>query len=45
MLSAMGFPDWPAEVYAYGNVIGTGNAVVGWFPPPGSRATAAEVAK
>jgi len=32
MLSAMGFPDWPAEVYAYGNVIGTGNAVVGWFP-------------
>jgi 2-aminophenol/2-amino-5-chlorophenol 1,6-dioxygenase beta subunit len=30
MLSAMGLPDYPAEVYAYGTVIGTGNAVVAW---------------
>ena len=32
MLSAMGFPDYPAELYAYGSVIGTGNAVMGWRP-------------
>jgi 2-aminophenol/2-amino-5-chlorophenol 1,6-dioxygenase beta subunit len=32
MMSAMGYPDYPAEVYAYGSVIGTGNAVVGWYP-------------
>ncbi|HMV66412.1 MAG TPA: tRNA U-34 5-methylaminomethyl-2-thiouridine biosynthesis protein [Myxococcota bacterium] len=30
MLAAMGFPELPGEVYAYGTVIGTGNAVVGW---------------
>lgn len=30
MLHAMGIPSYPAEVYAYGNVIGTGNAVVEW---------------
>lgn len=33
MLAALGYPDWPAEVYAYGNVIGTGNAVAAWYPP------------
>lgn len=33
MLSALGVPTYPAELYAYGTVIGTGNAVVGWFPP------------
>jgi 2-aminophenol/2-amino-5-chlorophenol 1,6-dioxygenase beta subunit len=32
MLSALGLPDYPAEIYAYGTVIGTGNAVAGWFP-------------
>lgn len=32
MLAAMDFPELPGEVYAYGSVIGTGNAVVGWFP-------------
>ena len=32
MLSALGFPDYPAEVYAYGTVIGTGNTVAAWFP-------------
>ncbi|MCB9027257.1 MAG: tRNA U-34 5-methylaminomethyl-2-thiouridine biosynthesis protein [Bdellovibrionaceae bacterium] len=30
MMSAMGFPTYPAEVYAYGTVIGTGNAIVEW---------------
>lgn len=30
MLSAMGIPSYPAEVHGYGNVIGTGNAVVEW---------------
>ena len=30
MLSAMGFPSYPAEVHGYGTVIGTGNAVVKW---------------
>lgn len=30
MLSAMDFPEYPAEVHGYGNVIGTGNAVVEW---------------
>lgn len=30
MLSALGMPTYPAEVHAYGSVIGTGNAVVEW---------------
>lgn len=30
MLSALETPSYPAEVYAYGTVIGTGNAVVAW---------------
>jgi 2-aminophenol/2-amino-5-chlorophenol 1,6-dioxygenase beta subunit len=30
MLAAMDFPTAPAEVHAYGTVIGTGNAVVEW---------------
>jgi 2-aminophenol/2-amino-5-chlorophenol 1,6-dioxygenase beta subunit len=32
LLGALGVPQLPGEVYAYGTVIGTGNAVVGWFP-------------
>ena len=32
MLSALNFPEFPADVHAYGNVIGTGNAVVEWTP-------------
>ncbi|MEZ4319587.1 MAG: tRNA U-34 5-methylaminomethyl-2-thiouridine biosynthesis protein [Myxococcota bacterium] len=32
MLSALGVPAIPGEVYAYGTVIGTGNAIVGWYP-------------
>jgi len=31
LMSAMNFPKTPGEVYAYGTVIGTGNAVVGWL--------------
>lgn len=30
MLAALNFPTYPAEVHAYGTVIGTGNAVVEW---------------
>lgn len=30
LLGALGFPDYPALVHAYGTVIGTGNAVVEW---------------
>jgi hypothetical protein len=31
-MSALDFPTYPAEVYGYWTVIGTGNAVVGWHP-------------
>ena len=30
LMAAMGWPELPAEVHAYGTVIGTGNAVVSW---------------
>jgi len=30
LMSALEFPGYPAEVYAYGTVIGTGNAIVEW---------------
>jgi 2-aminophenol/2-amino-5-chlorophenol 1,6-dioxygenase beta subunit len=32
MMGAMGFPAYPGEIYGYGTIIGTGNAVVGWYP-------------
>ena len=32
LIAALDYPDYPAEVHAYGNVIGTGNAVVEWNP-------------
>lgn len=32
LLSALDYPEYPAEVHAYGSVIGTGNAVVEWDP-------------
>ena len=32
MLSALGVPELAGELYAYGTVIGTGNAIVGWYP-------------
>lgn len=31
LLAALDFPTTPAELYAYGTVIGTGNAVMGWL--------------
>jgi 2-aminophenol/2-amino-5-chlorophenol 1,6-dioxygenase beta subunit len=39
LLSALRCPERPAEVYAYGNVIGTGNAVAAWLEdgPPSPR--------
>ena len=32
LLAALDFPDYPAELHGYGNVIGTGNAVIEWDP-------------
>ncbi len=32
LLSALDFPTYGAELYGYGTVIGTGNAVMGWKP-------------
>ena len=40
MLAALDYPTYPAEVYAYGTVIGTGNAVVGWLPEHQKKGTA-----
>ena len=30
MLSAMNFPEYPAEIYGYQSVIGTGNVIAAW---------------
>ena len=38
LLGALELPDYPAEVHAYGSVIGTGNAVVEWDPARGGGA-------
>ncbi len=32
LMSALGYPTDPAEIYAYGTVIGTGNTVAAWYP-------------
>jgi 2-aminophenol/2-amino-5-chlorophenol 1,6-dioxygenase beta subunit len=32
LMAALGYPDYPAELYAYGTVIGTGNLVAAWYP-------------
>ena len=32
LLGALDIPTYPAEVHAYGSVIGTGNALVEWDP-------------
>lgn len=32
LLGALGVPQYPAKVHAYGTVIGTGNAIVEWRP-------------
>lgn len=43
LLAALEMPDYPAEVHAYGTVIGTGNAIVEWDPRRRGQATAAPV--
>ena len=37
MLAAMGMPDYPAEIYGYQSVIGTGNAIAAWDPNETTR--------
>jgi 2-aminophenol/2-amino-5-chlorophenol 1,6-dioxygenase beta subunit len=37
LLSALDYPDYPAELHGYGTVIGTGNAVMEWDPNPETR--------
>ena len=37
MLGAMGFPDFPAEIYGYQSVIGTGNVIACWDPNEDTR--------
>ena len=32
LMGALDHPDYGAEIYGYGTIIGTGNAVAGWFP-------------
>jgi len=32
LLAALDYPTYPAELFGYGSVIGTGNAVMGWSP-------------
>ncbi|MHC4830371.1 MAG: DODA-type extradiol aromatic ring-opening family dioxygenase [Planctomycetota bacterium] len=42
LLSALDFPTDPVEVYAYGTVIGTGNAIMGWVRDEVPEAAGAE---
>ena len=37
MMGAMGMPDFPAEIYGYQSVIGTGNVVACWDPNDETR--------
>ena len=37
MLGAMGYPEFPAEIYGYQSVIGTGNVVACWDPNDETR--------
>ena len=37
MMAAMGMPDYPAEIYGYQSVIGTGNAIAAWDPNSATR--------
>ncbi len=38
MMAAMGMPDYPAEIYGYQSVIGTGNVIAAWDPDSTTRA-------
>jgi 2-aminophenol/2-amino-5-chlorophenol 1,6-dioxygenase beta subunit len=40
MLGALDYPEYPAELYAYGTVIGTGNAVMAFYPPDAKQGAA-----
>ena len=37
MMAAMGYPAYPAEIYGYQSVIGTGNAIAAWDPNEATR--------
>ena len=37
MMAAMGYPDYPAEIYGYQSVIGTGNLIAAWDPMEATR--------
>ena len=37
MMGAMGMPEYPAEIYGYQSVIGTGNCIAAWVPQPDMR--------
>jgi len=37
MMAAMDHPDYPAEIYGYQSVIGTGNLLAAWDPQEASR--------
>jgi len=37
MMAAMGYPNYPAEIYGYQSVIGTGNAIAAWDPNTATR--------
>lgn len=37
MMGAMGMPDYPAEIYGYQSVIGTGNCIAAWVPEANKR--------
>ncbi len=32
LMAALNFPEYQGEIHAYGTVIGTGNAIIGWDP-------------
>ena len=37
MMAAMGYPEYPAEIYGYQSVIGTGNLIAAWDPLEATR--------
>ncbi|MBT6775859.1 MAG: hypothetical protein HOA89_03985, partial [Euryarchaeota archaeon] len=37
MMAAMGVPSYPAEIYGYQSVIGTGNCIACWDPNTNTR--------
>ena len=37
LISALDFPEYEAKIHAYGSVIGTGNAIIGWDSERGEK--------